>query len=521
MPSGLVGRGGGGNMAATSGRAARAVALLVGFYALGFGTLALLVGLDVVCDRLGMSGTDYGRVLIASAVMALPILRGIFFTRGNRMRKPPGVAVGPAEQPVLWRRTAELARAMGTRPPREIRITADVNAAVHENARLLGLLPGKRRMFIGAPLLIGLSPAQLDAVLAHELGHYSHQDTRLAGLVHRGRSSMTNTLRLYAKTSGAGSLMFGVYRSYAENYLRTTQAISREQEHAADLAAARIAGRDNTASALRQIPALDAGFGFYLTHYAAAGRDFGLLPTADEYLGGFRHLLADPRRAAELDAIRSDPPTGKPTPYDSHPPITERVAAIEALPDDGRGRDSGNAVQLVHQPAPLFAAVARAALAPEQAKGQQLDWAALTHATGRARAFAAAGPLLGATAALSGGNASLTLLLDLVDQGRLDEVAAQLPEPAQAKGTTGRLRAQHLRTGFAHRLRALVQVTLADAGSGGWPLSWSRDSVFEVRPGLLPDTGARPLDAALDPVVALQPSTEQLRRLMHQLTYRQ
>jgi Zn-dependent protease with chaperone function len=271
MASGLVGGSGGGNMAGTSGRAVRAAALLVGFYLLGFGTLALLVAVDVVSARLGMSGSVYARILVGTAVLALPILRGIFFTRGNRMRKPPGVAVGPAQQPVLWQRTAELARAMGTRPPREIRITADVNAAVHENSRLLGLLPGKRRMFIGAPLLIGLSPAQLDAVLAHELGHYSNQDTRLAGLVHRGRASMTNTLRLYAKTRGTGGFMFGIYKSYAENYLRTTQAISREQEHAADLAAARIAGRDNTASALRQIPALDAGFGFYLTHYAAVG----------------------------------------------------------------------------------------------------------------------------------------------------------------------------------------------------------------------------------------------------------
>jgi hypothetical protein len=210
--------------------------------------------------------------------------------------------------------------------------------------------------------------------------------------------------------------------------------------------------------------------------------------------------------------------------------MAERVAVIEALPEDGRGRDSGSAVQLVHQPAPLFAAVARADWEPEQAREQQLDWAALMHAAGRARAFAAAGPLLGATAALSGGNASLPLLLDLVDQGRLDEVAAMLSEPKRAKGTSGLLRVQHLRTDFAHRLRALVQVTLADAGCGGWPLSWSRDSVFELRAGLLPatatditgtTTSAQPLDAALDAVVALRPSTEHLRQLMYQLTYRQ
>lgn len=497
-----------GGVVGTSGRAVRATGLLVGFYAMGFGILALLLVVDVVLADLDTPTAILYKVLAASLLVAVPIVRGIFFTRGNRIRKPLGVVVTPAQEPTLWQRVGELAHQVGTRPPGEIRLTADVNAAVHESSYLLGLLPGKRRMFVGVPLLIGLSPAQLDAVIAHELGHYSNQDTRLAGLVHRGRASVMNTLRLYSKTTGSGGFMFGLYKQYAELYLRTTQAISREQELAADLLAARVAGRDNAACALRQLPALEAGFDFYLDRYASVGHAIGLLPTADEFLGGFRHLLADPDRASELDALRVELPDREASPYDSHPPLAERVAAIESLPEDPRGRDSGSAAVLLRDPAQVFAAVARAYWKPENRTRQQVDWATLVHAAGRARALDQAAPLLAAAGTCTGMTGSLPLVLDLIDSGRLDELAAQLPEPEIAKGTSGRLRAQHLRTALAARLTALVQVTLADQGRGGWPLSWARAGNFvsaESGEAIVRGVGA---------AIALTPSTAPLRELM-------
>jgi Zn-dependent protease with chaperone function len=497
-----------------SGRAARATALLVGFYLMGFGLLALLLVVDIGVVMAGL--TDHGgiKILFASLIAAVPIVRGIFFTRGNRMRKPPGVLLTPAQEPVLWQRVTHLARQIGTRPPREIRLTADVNASVHEDSRLLGLLPGKRRMFLGVPLLIGLTPAQLDAVLAHELGHYSHQDTRLAGLIHRGRASMVNTIRLYAKTTGPGGVLYQLYRRYAEHYLRTTEAISRQQELAADLASARIAGRDNAAGALRQLPALDAGFGFYLDHYAGAGRQVGLRPTAQEFLGGLHRLLADPARAAELDAIRRNLPQDNPTPYDSHPPLAQRVAAIEALPDDFRGGDGGTAMVLLRHPASAFAAAAGKAWSKETAGLQEADWATLMHASSRARALTRATPLLHAVQALTGTPGTLLLALDLIDAGRVDELAARLPEPEAARGSTGRLRAQHLRTELAAELRALGQVTLADAGRGGWPCDWSAASRFSAAGYLTQEQFADDLDDAASAAVALAPSTASLRSIL-------
>ncbi len=494
-----------------SARAVRAASLLIGFYALGFGLLLALAGCDIGLAEAGAPGALLIKVVLASLVLALPIVRGIFFTRGNRMRDVPGLAITPAHEPQLWQRVRTLAEQVGTRPPHEIRLTADVNAAVHENSRLLGLLPGRRRMFLGVPLLIGLTPAQFDAVVAHELGHYSNRDTRMAGLVHRGRASMLNTLRLQQRSSGAGALLFGLYQGYAQHFLRTTEAISREQELAADQAAAGIAGRDNTADALRRLPALDAGYACYLTRYVRAGRAAGLRPTAEEYLGGFRHLLADPDRVGELDSISRDLPEEQAAPFDSHPPIAVRVAAVEQRPEDGRGRDAGSALSLLRDPAAALGAVARHHWPAETAALGEADWPALMHSAGRHAAVGRAAGLLGAAQALTGRPGSLALVLDLVDAGRLDQLTATLPEPPAARGSTGRLRDEQLRTAFKQALTALAEVAVADAGWGGWPLSWARTGGFAVHGGMTPQQFREILGAAVDPVLGTPPSTAALR----------
>lgn len=501
-------------------RAVRALMLLMGFYGMGFGLLAVLVAVNAAVLSRGGAGAFEGRLLIFSCVVAIPVVRGIFFTRaGNRMRKPPGVAVSPHQQPALWHRVADLARLMGTRPPRELRIVPDVNAFVHENAWLGGLLPGRRRMFVGAPLLIGLTPAQLDVVLCHELGHYSNKDTRLTALVRRGRDSMLTTVRLFAGRRTGRQVLFRLYHGYAMYFLRTTQAMSRQQELAADREAVRIAGRANTALALRQLAAVEAAFDFYEAHYLTAGEAAGLLPRADELLGGFRHLLASPARAAELAEVRANPPEREPSPYDSHPPLHERIAVIEALPDDGRGTDTGSALSLVADPAGLFAAVARDMLArsgkPEKTAGlREADWATLAREAGRAKAARSADPLAEAARAFApagdspGSWAALRLVLDLADAGRLDELADKLPEPQRARGTSGPVRAQHLRTDLQKRLLDLAKLALAEIGRADWPLDWSEVNAFEA-PGIAPAQ----LQAAVRAVVAYSPDTAPLRRL--------
>ncbi|MEU4254787.1 M48 family metalloprotease [Streptomyces fradiae] len=522
-------------------RALRALLLLSGFYLLGIALLAVLAGLDWAAALWAPSSLAL-KVYVVSALLAVPVVRGMFMLRTPKGEAAHGVPVTGEQEPRLWQEVRELARQVGTRAPDEIRLTGDVNAAVAEEARLLGLLGGTRRLYLGLPLMAGLTEAQLRAVLAHEMGHYGNSDTRLSAITVRGRVQVARTIadfeeraggkvakererqeRKNAKkvakggkakevdTTGAGltyRAMARLYRAYGHFYLRATLAGSRRQELAADLAAARIAGRDATASALRELPALDSAHRFYLDCYATLGVDAGLLPPPGEVVGGFRHLLA--ARTGELAELRRDLPDEPSSPYDSHPPIAERVARLEALPDDGRASEPATpALGLLADPGTAMVAVERTTLTPQALRMRRVDWSELVHTAMTGHSAREAEPLRRATAAVAGGDGSLDALLNALDLGVGWEIADRLPKSEEAGAAKGRVAREFARPVLRRGLARMVAGELADRGSARWELSWSRPASLRMPPGLEDE-----LPAALDAAVADRPDTAPLRRLL-------
>ncbi|WP_439082365.1 M48 family metallopeptidase [Streptomyces sp. WL006] len=577
-------------------RAARALVLLAGFYLLGLFLLAALAAADWAA-AVHTPGPFALKVFIVSAVLALPIVRGMFMLRTPPYEDVPGVRVDESREPRLWQTVRDIAQQVGTRAPDEILLTGDVNAAVSEDSRLLGLAGGTRRLRIGLPLMTGLSESGLRAVLAHEMGHYGNADTRLAAISERGRVHVLRTVAHFEERAGAKvskerarqekkaaaavakgrkakevdttgtgvtyRAMARLYTAYGKFYLRATLSGSRRAEFAADVAAARIAGRDATSSALREIPVIDAAHDFYLNCYATLGVDAGLLPPPGEFLGGFRHLLA--ARHAELDALRGELPTEPVSPYDSHPPIAERVARIEALPDDGRASDPVRpSLSLLADADRSFAAVEETVLTPAALGLRRLDWPELVHAamsvqTERsaqrfgALALGTAGgedtsprgtdggggtPGHGADADGTPGHgadarpgadadadrtsrpeadpegdgagaATLGALLDAIDAGALWRIAERLPRSAEAAAAHGRAAREFARPQLRAGLSQLVSAEYLRQGRARWQLSWAESAALE-----LPYGHADELPAALEAAVADRPDTGPLRALL-------
>ncbi|MFJ8664790.1 M48 family metalloprotease [Streptomyces sp. NPDC093600] len=522
-------------------RALRALVLLAGFHLLGVLMLALLGAIDWAAT-LWTPGSVYLKLYVVTAVLAIPIVRGMFMLRTPKDEGTAGVPVSESDEPRLWRTVRELAERVGTRAPDEIRLTADMNAAVSEESRLLGLLGGRRRLYLGLPLMAGLSEAQLRAVLAHELGHYGNADTRLTGITERGRVQVLRTIahfeekaggkvakerarqeRKAAKrlargeaakevdTTGAGityRTMAKIYTAYAHFYMRATLAGSRRQELAADLAAARIAGRDATASALREIPVLDAAHGFYLNAYATLGAEFGMLPPRGEVIGGVRHLLA--ARREELDELRRELPTEPASPYDSHPAMAERVARIEALPDDGRASEPAlPALGLLASAEVSLTAVEGTTLTPEALRMRRVEWPDLVHTSMTAHAARQAEPLLKATGEVTG-SASLPALLDAIDAGKAWQITDRLPKSEEAASATGRAAREFARPVLRQGLSRLVTTALTEDGRARWQLSWVESATLRLPPGYEDE-----LPEALDAAVADRPDTGPLRLLLH------
>ncbi|MHA6762372.1 M48 family metallopeptidase [Streptacidiphilus sp. PAMC 29251] len=523
-------------------RAVRALVLLAGFYLMGLVLLAAMATVDwllMTPSFITAVAWFIPMILIGTALAGVAILRGMFaFLRAGRLGPAShAVAVTPEEQPELWDQVRAAAEATGERPPDELYLFGEVNAGVSENSRLLGLLPGRRRMVLGLPLLAGLTVPRLRAVLAHEFGHYSNRDTRLGAVTMRGRAAVLHTVEAFGKSGTRLSHLIGsLYVAYARMFLRTSQPVARQQELAADQVAARHGGRDAMAAALRIIPVLSAAHDHYLETYAGMGKPLGALPPVGEVHAGFPRLLAA-RSDERLAALSAGKRPRRPHAYDSHPPTAERIALIEKLPADGRpdgSADGTTALVLLRDPERVFAALEALTLPQEVAGLPRMSWdelvmaRAVSDAEGwsqplrvavaralRSEARAADGTATGRRGARDERVANdelpgLEEVLDAIDRDLLwRDVAHRIPKPDKESRLTGSLARDYMRPKVFDGIAGMVHLHLAEAGHATADIGWSG------KPGLaLPEAWENGMDDAIDAAVADTPDTAPLRALL-------
>ncbi|ADG76022.1 peptidase M48 Ste24p [Cellulomonas flavigena DSM 20109] len=460
-------------------RALVAVVTLGGFYVAALAVVVGLGALTVLAMEAG-TGVVAGKLGFVTLAAAGGLVVALWKVARARPPQPTGPVLLRADAPELWGIVDELASLTGTRGPDEIRLAPDVNAGVWEDARLLGLVGGTRRMVLGVPLLHGLTVGQLRSVLAHELGHYSHDDTRLSVVVHRGRAVIAATL---AQLSG--SVAGWLLRQYGKLYLLVSAATSRCQELAADALSVRAAGRATAQSALREVLVIDAAWDFYLDCYVAPGWEIGLAPTSDAFFGGFRELLA--ARTQELGSVRERPAGEQGSRWDSHPPIGERVVAMDRLPDVPAQPDDRPASVLVPHLDVVAAHLADEVL--DVADRQRLPWDQLVPPMAAAAQQRRADAVHRAAGRLAGvQRATLGTVLELVEQGRGDDLARELGiDPRRLMVAAPGERPPHP---LAGALEPVLGAALVAGGAARWCLEWAGPATLRDREGDEPDLTA-------------------------------
>jgi Zn-dependent protease with chaperone function len=440
----------------TAFRAVLAFTLLAGFYVLVGLILAAAVFIDVMLVVDFHANTIKFAVVLTLAAGAL--VRALIMVSRRRGGEQPGVPVGREHEPVLWQTVEELSQRVRTAPPDEIRLVAEVNAAVSEDTRLLGLRATRRRMFIGLPLLQTLTVDEMRAVLGHELGHYSGAHTRLGAPVYRGRVSLIATVQ------GLHNHPFvqRLFTWYAKLYLRVSQAVSRRQELEADQLAVAIGGRQAMAGALRKIHATATGWDVYVNNYLSLTGAGGARPAS--VFGGFHALMSDPDRQAEIAKLGEQPE--EVSPYDSHPSLADRLAAIEHLPEPQHVPDPRSALTLLVDPNVAVQAVEQSMWSQEAlATLRPVSWEELVSQgmyAGRnadaVRDLAVAGQQV-----MGAARPYLDAAFEAIARGRQAELEAKLleqgwnPSPTLLAGVLGQA----------------LEAVLIQLGEARWTLSWS------------------------------------------------
>jgi heat shock protein HtpX len=317
-------------------RAIGAFALMIGFYGLAIAILGLLwLGAYVQIVYADHIGVRYLLFAIAGSVI---ILAGIIPRRDKFVE--PGLRLQEEQHPRLFREIASTARAAEQEPPRDVYLVPDLNAWVAQRGGRLGL-GGRRIMGVGLPLLSLLTVSQLRAVLAHEFGHYHGGDTRLGPVIYRTRAAISRTVAGLQRHRSILQIPFTIY---AKLYLRITYAISRQQEYAADALAAAVAGSGPLADGLETIHRSAPAFAMYWHNEYMPIVGSGYYAPIVE---GFAKFMRDPRvESLTGEAIEKEKARTARSPYETHPPLRDRLDAIRGLPA-GAALDTSPAASLL------------------------------------------------------------------------------------------------------------------------------------------------------------------------------
>ncbi|WP_026257687.1 M48 family metallopeptidase [Actinopolymorpha alba] len=414
---------------ATGWRAAIAVSMLAGFYVLA---LAVVGALGLAGYLIVTNANGGLQIVIALVAAAVAILVGLAKALKRPRFTPHGVQLLEHDQPQLWAMVRDLAARVVTRPPDEIWLVPEVNAAVTEDASMLGLRGGRRYLLIGLPLLLTLNADQLRAVLGHELGHYSHAHTRLGEINYRGRITIGRTIEQLNSGGILRTLVRKIFELYARLYFLVESTVSRRQELEADQAAAAVAGRVAMQTALRELPVLVAAWNFYLENYVSWALDYGIAPR--EVFAGFPRLLQ--ARHAELANLRGQDLNESTSRWDSHPSTADRIAALHTAPDSGAVTDPRPAWALVAGMDRLLAELERSVL--DFGDRQLLDWPAYTANGILASEQRSVDAMFRALSRVTGRvPESFATILAAGEAGRLGELTDQLSRAGAPEGGLG------------------------------------------------------------------------------------
>ncbi|SBV90507.1 putative Peptidase, M48 family [uncultured delta proteobacterium] len=241
-----------------------------------------------------------------------------------------GKSVTREEAPLVWDFVKSIAGRAGAAMPETIILGLDEGFFVTEHPMALmsgAPVPAGRVLYLALPYMAYMTRHETEAVIGHELGHFTGADTEYSLRFAPIYATAVNNLRAVdaAADDDGGfvgmvakpAMMFGIY--YLDSFDLAVQHWSREREFAADATGAHIAGNEAVALSLLRISVLAPHVHQALGEcWARGGRlEGGVLNRVRALVR--EHGLGDP--AEHLEEKQAHP-------TDSHPATSQRLEAV-------------------------------------------------------------------------------------------------------------------------------------------------------------------------------------------------
>lgn len=269
-----------------------------------------------------------GYVIVGLTLWAT--IRSLFF----RIPFPNGIALDRKHYPFIYERVKALRKPLklGFKKIR-VQIDWDFNASAASRPLFGFFGPSTYFVTIGLPLLNVLNKPQLDAVLAHELAHFSRKHTSSSIWLARVRITWIDLLHRL-RTMRMTSLPFIWFAKWFSKYFEAASVVlMRENEYEADHLAASATSAKSCAEVMLRV---DMRSEMVAEHWEKIWRKPILTKTVEQSaVSRLIKVLNEPLKREEmLQSLRWG--LGKDTHFfDSHPSLADRLNAIGIeLPKD-------------------------------------------------------------------------------------------------------------------------------------------------------------------------------------------
>lgn len=266
------------------------------------------------------------KLIIIAAILAggaaLNAIAGIF-KRAPGSTGIEGELVIEKDAPTLWTHVRECAKRLQTTPPDHIVAGIDANFFVTEAPLTVdGQTVTGRSLYVSLPLLRILDRTEADAVLSHELAHFSGGDTASSAALGPKLVQYDHYCELMRR-GGATIVVFYLMRLYRVIFEIALQRDSRAREFLADRVAARLVSPQAIAHSLVKIAAY-ARYRYEIEEqlFQQNSRHENSLGIAHQVFAGLAPYAASTHF---IDAMAT---ANVPHPFDSHPSMPERMRNV-------------------------------------------------------------------------------------------------------------------------------------------------------------------------------------------------
>ncbi|WP_443937792.1 M48 family metallopeptidase [Pedobacter sp. MW01-1-1] len=278
--------------------AIQAVLAIVLFVLVYLILVALAIGLTILCCFLGISLIVAHPSFITLMLGGGALLFGIlifsflikFIFKSTKIDRSHLTEITAEEHPKLFELIRSIVAEVGTKFPKKVYVSSEVNASVFYDSSFWSMFfPVRKNLQIGLGLMNGVSTDELSAILAHEFGHFSQKSMKVGSYVYNVNQVIYNMLYEnegfgeFASKAASISNYFALFVTIADKVIQGIQfvliklynvinlshlALSREMEFHADTVAAHVTGSAPLIDSLLRLSLADSAMETVLSYYS-------------------------------------------------------------------------------------------------------------------------------------------------------------------------------------------------------------------------------------------------------------